>query len=304
MRRGWIALLGSLAVLSPAAAQAPDTAAVPTSLSVVIAPPDGPIQPLGPFAALPLQVAYTFHEVVPLISEATEITLELTSSPAGVVATLSPTTLYVQPSSTPCGCERTLVADALLLVSTSTEAPGLRPDTITVTARAGENRVYAASEAQGEVEVEAGFFSQLDASMTTTIFKLGPFEAAEATMLIVNLGNAPTKVSFGADLRLGIGVVPPGPIVLGSRQVGDASNEASGTWRLLAPEQFSAGAGNLTLRGALASDPKIPGDEANVTIRVDPRPAARPTSNNVPDFGALGALAAVPGALLAGRRRA
>jgi hypothetical protein len=291
----WLLVLLALAPL--AAAQGALPPVDQPTLAVTIAPLDAPIVPLGPFHTLPVRVAYTFLEAAPG-EAAVAIALTVAEHPAWAVTTLSPATVYVQPATPPCGCQRTIAQDASLLVSTTVDGPAFAPTPVRVHASAEPQGLHAAAEADAEAPVQAGFFSILEATTPTTTLRMAAGQSLSLPVTVQNRGNAPTLVAFTVEGGApGVTLTAPAAVTIGSRQRGDTKNQATINATLATePTTLTREPVNFTLhvRGALASDPTVRGDATRVTFIVEVRPLGEPTRAATP--GPEGLLA---GAMLA-----
>lgn len=291
-------LLGlALLLLAPvAAAQVPQDGLIETAVAVAIGAPEGHVRPLGEFLSLPIEVTYSYHEVLPA-QEPALITLAVAEVPPWFVATISPTSVYGPSAMPPCGCQRQAVLESYLLVSATQDAPGFQPATIAVTATAAPNGPYQGSEGRGEVEVTAGYFGRIDATTPSTTFRMSPGERVERVATVTNFGNAPTRITFQAqESPPGIAVALPAEFDLAARQRGPAENTRS------VPITFTAGPtpepGRVTLRveGRSTEDPAAEGDTTLLSFAISVPQALGSknpdwTSRGIPAPGLVAAVA-------------
>lgn len=301
-------------LLPPAAAQGPWCGAVDvicqTTTEVVVQPPDAPIPPLGPYFALPVQVRYTYVPTA-LSTSPTSIHLDVRELPPWAGATLAPSTVYIPVE--PVGLQvQTRTASSFLLVSVTADAPAFTQGVVQVVAQAAPNGNLMGSQGRVDVPIQADYFSLLSASMATRSQELAPGQRVQLPMMVTNLGNGLTRVTFGvARAPEGLGITQPEALTLPSRQMGSEENRAPVLWAFEAQPGFQGGDAVLVLQGAYALDPELLGERLEVVLHLPRGPGGDVVTQSLLGSGpgapplALGLLAAsfAAAALLARWRR-
>lgn len=263
-------LLATLA--APAAAQVePLAELLPTSRTTVellIQPPEAPLPVDGGHVALPVEVQYTYT-TLPGSFQSTAVELRVTDLPPWLVATVSPSTVYMPVSPLVLGpMQATQHAQAMLLLAPTADAPAFQEGTVELLAFAHANGPYMASETRNAIGVQADFYALTELTAPAHV-GLRQGEEALVPLLVANFGNAPVRVRFALDhAPEGLEVTVPSSIVLGSKQAGDERTRAVANLRIGAEARYAEGDVVVRALASFARDPKLVGDSAAVEIHV------------------------------------
>jgi hypothetical protein len=296
-------------VFMPTAAAQNQGGAGQANVQVAITPYTTPIKPLTDLADIQMAITYSYTSTNPgLIQVPITITAD---APPWAIVVVSPSTVYAPVSPSPGGLQGSSTSTVdqpitvHLLVSTTQNAPAFSQGTITVKAVSGATQTQLPSATgTAQTNVEADYFSIIDAVATSTIQQATPQSEVAYPITVTNLGNAQTKFFFNVDPHTipdGWQVVPPAPITLGSTQQGDKSTQATVSLQIQTPYHNGylnqAGAITVQVLSSYALNAALKGDTSQITTLTTDR------GFYVPGFDPMFALAALGGVALILRRR-
>lgn len=292
----------ALAVLAAALAVlvlAPTAAAVAsdTTTQITVTPYDQPIKPLSGFAAIPISVQYCFTAGVGTVP--TAVALTVAESPPWAVASISPGTLYLQVVTAGADtAQKCVTGQARMLVSTTADAPAFTPANLRVSAAAAQNGDLKPSTGADQTQIQADFFSIIDASAAQTIAIARPQTQVTYPITVTNFGNANTKLFFEITSKPeGWQVQEPIPITLEARQQGGKQTSSTVNLNILTPYRNGylneVGAVTMKVTSNYALDTKKPGDATQVSVLTTTRGFYVPGFETVALVGAVAGLAVV-----------
>lgn len=269
-----LALLAS--VPAPAAqAQGVHCGALPqacqTNVQVTIAAPADLLYPLGEYMVVPVSIDYTYAPTA-LTFAPTQVDLTATQFPPWLVATISPSTVYMAVSPQPAGIsmQQSPPAQSFLLLSAGADAPAFASGVVEVTAVAHGNGALNPSSASSQIPVQAAYLGLLEVKAPSHVVPLRPGDGQVVPLRAANLGNAPTRVTFEvASTPKGVEVFPPGDLNLDSPLESDAT-AATVLLGLNAPGRYAPGDVVVLATPAYALDQRWTGEPTRLTLHVAP----------------------------------
>jgi hypothetical protein len=217
---GLLVLIGMLVAVSGAALAQPSTSGGETTTQLEATPPSERIRPLSGLKNIQLSVEYCNQEGG-YAFVTTPITLQVDNSPSWISATVSPSTVYIEPSQNG-GCQST---NTNVVVQTTSNAPAFRQGNIKISAQAESNGDLDGSSGETTIPVQAGFYSVVDARTPKTVVIAGPQEKIEFPIKIANFGNGPQTVFLDTSQQTeGLDIVLPGAVQVSSKATGAEDN--------------------------------------------------------------------------------
>lgn len=258
-----------LLAAAPATAQAPE----PTEFRIEAGRHDAALQPLSEAAAIPITVVAS---CALLTAPQVDVAIKVGQAPAWLAVNVSPSLVRLSAAACDSGRVR---GNATLHAHATADAPAFTPGEVRIQATlphpAGDRT------AEETTLLSADFSSALEVAADRSIASGAPGDRLDFRVLVANLGNAQTRVSFSAlNVTAGYDVLLPAPVVLDSRQAGGArtSAEAAVTVTLPNPPGYTNEVRVVTigLAGDYALDGAIRGDATTISFIVTTEGFAAP----------------------------
>lgn len=273
-----------LILLAPAgAAQADDPRA---DFAVQVAPLDAPVRPLQDTVSTTLDMLLPCAGVEE--GEAPpHVTLWLQGVPSWANALLSPRSLAIDAAA----CEGpSMRANGTLILTTTADAPAFTPTAIQVMASLDNGT--ANRTVSGEVVLEADYFAILDVQLNKSIEEASPLSVATFNLVLSNLGNGRTRVTFEVlNVSEGFAAPPPASIILQSRQQGGNETSTTVPFRVQTPGGFGyhneVGTASLRITATSLERAGTDDDVSTVSVIVKAVGLDVPAPSLVPTLGAL-----------------
>ncbi|MHB8604152.1 MAG: hypothetical protein ACYDCK_02760 [Thermoplasmatota archaeon] len=274
-------LIAGLMFLATVAAFAPPAAAqgstqAPATVSMKITPLTDPVQPLSGLGIMKIDVNYQYFAPASAVPSPTAVHLKVTDQPPWAVISISPSTIFfpIQPGTSPGTTVTDSPISVNVLITTTADAPAFTAAPLKISATADPNTgVIAGSTADDQTQIQAGFFSIIDAQVAEPVKIERPQSAVTIPITLTNFGNANTKVTFSIVEKSGnLQIVVPQPLTMESKQTGGKLYQQVVAFTVQTP--YHNGYLNepatvqLGLSSVYALDPTKKGDTTQVSVLV------------------------------------
>jgi hypothetical protein len=201
------------------------------------------------------------------MAQGMNVQYSITRLPPWAQATISPATDH--PNGDLCqGGQLTL--RTFLSVSVTDQAPAFAPDSVELAASVTDS-AHAVGTGRTSFPIAASYFSILDVSSPIATIGVPPSQSGVVPILITNLGNANTKVTFTIESPANdFSVRVPVPVLLESKQSGGTQASRTVPIEIYRTERVDSTSETVTVKwsSAYALDPKVIGDSGKFSFVV------------------------------------